>query len=320
MAILKNPRIGIIGCGALGSYIGIRLAHAGHSVSFLLRSDYEAVKERGMELFLSDGTRMVLREPSIYRRVEQMGKLDWVIIALKTTRNHLFSRLLPPLVGPDTLLICLQNGLGNVEALEDLFPGHPVLGGLCHIGVNREGPGKVRNFAFKDGLVELAPGKEAGGEDLAACAEVFTSAGIHTRRTASLGEAIWRKLMWNVPFNGLTVAIGGKGTDVVCQNPSLRKVARSLMEEIRLAANQLGYGIEADFTDKLLNSTDKIGAYMASSVLDWLSGRHIEVEALFKNPLIAGTEAGVPMPHLETLTAILQEIGAREKQSGLARA
>ena len=111
--------------------------------------------------------------------------------------------------------------------------------------------------------------------------------------------------MWNVPFNGLTVAIGGKGTDAVCGDPALRAVAIALMEEIRTAANALGHPIELDYTDKLMGFTDKLGPYKASSVLDWLAGRRIEVDAIFRKPLEAGRQAGVPMPHLETLTAIL---------------
>jgi 2-dehydropantoate 2-reductase len=143
--------------------------------------------------------------------------------------------------------------------------------------------------------------------------QLLEDAGINARTTPSLGEALWRKLMWNVPFNGLTVAIGGKSTDVVCQDPALRAIARELMEEIRLAGNALGYAIETEYTDKLLGFTDKLGDYMASSVLDWIGGRRLEVEAIFRNPLEQGTAAGVAMPHLATLTAILAGLGTRDR-------
>jgi 2-dehydropantoate 2-reductase len=311
MSSRATPCAAIIGAGALGSYFGIRLAHGGLPVTFLLRSDYEAVRRDGLRLKLADGGEVRVEAPAIARKPEEMGRQDWVLVALKTTRNHLLKELLAPVVGPETLLITVQNGLGNVEALEQLFPDNPVIGALCQIGVNREGPGRIRSFVPKDGFVQIGAGCRAGPEQLDACQRGFEAAGIHVKRTASLGEALWRKLMWNVPFNGLTVAIGGKGTDVVCGDPALRAVARALMEEIREAAAALGHQIEPEYVDKLLGFTDKIGDYKASSVLDWLAGRRIEVEAIFRKPLDAGTGAGVAMPHLETLTAVLEGLGTR---------
>jgi 2-dehydropantoate 2-reductase len=312
MCAQQNPNIGIIGAGALGSYFGIRLAHGGLPVNFLLRSDYEAVSREGLRLTLADGAQLRIRQPAIYREAAEMGCQEWVLVALKTTRNHLLPELLAPVVGPATLLITVQNGLGNVEELEALFPGNPVIGALCQIGVNREGPGRIRSFVPNDGFVQIGAGRHAGTTELEACQQRFEAAGISVKRTASLGEALWRKLMWNVPFNGLTVAIGGKGTDAVCGDAALRAVARALMEEIRLAAAALGHEIEPGYVDKLLGFTDKLGAYQASSVLDWLGGRRIEVEAIFRKPLQAGKDAGVAMPHLETLTAVLQGLGTRD--------
>jgi 2-dehydropantoate 2-reductase len=300
-----RPRVGIIGAGALGCYFGIRLAHAGWPVSFLLHSDYEAVRMSGMELTLASGEQVSLERPRIFQKAAEMGPQDWILIALKTTRNHLFEELLPPVVGPETLLITVQNGLGNVEALQRLFPRNPVVGALCQIGVNRTEPGRIRSFVPNDGFVQIGKAATATEAHLSACQSAFEQAGIHTRRTASLGEALWRKLMWNVPFNGLTVAIGGKGTDVVCTDPELRRTAIALMEEVRLASNALGFPIEPEYTEKLMGFTDQLGHYKSSSVLDWKAGRRLEVDAIFRKPLEAGTAAGVAMPELKKLVGQL---------------
>lgn len=301
----RDGRTGIIGSGALGSYFGIRLASAGWPVAFLLRSDFEAVRQGGFVLELSDGTEQRLEKPEIYRGTAEMGRLDWILIALKTTHNHLLPEMLRPLVGRETRLVTLQNGLGNVAFLEEHFPKTPVLGGLCQIGVNREAPGRIRSFVPEDGFVQLGAGLRATTADLDEVQARLESAGIRVKRAPSLGEALWRKLMWNVPFNGLTVALGGVGTHRVCENDELRAVAHHLMEEIRTAANALGYPIEAEYTDKLLGFTDRLGDYKASSVLDWKAGRPLEVDAIFRKPLHAGQAAGVPMPHLATLCALL---------------
>lgn len=307
----RCPKIGIIGSGALGSYFGIRMALAGNPVKFLLRSDYQDVRTNGMHLRLEDGSAYPLANPDVFEAVEEMGQLDWIIVGLKTTRNELFKELLPPVVDKKTVLITVQNGLGNVEALEELFPGNPILGALCQIGVNREGPGQIKSFVKGNGFVQLGTHPGSVGEAwLEPVKSAFEEAGITTRIIPSLGEALWRKLMWNVPFNGLTVAVGGKGTDVVCNDPVLRARARALIEEIRQAGNALGYPIEPDYTDKLLVFTDQLGAYMASSVLDWLAGRRIEVDAIFRKPLEAGTEADVEMPELEKLVRELETAGS----------
>lgn len=301
----RPGRIGIIGSGALGGYFGIRLAAAGNPVAFLLRSDFAAVQEAGFLLQLSDGTEVAVSDPEIYAGTAEMGRMDWIFVALKTTHNALLPEMLHPLMGPETRLLTLQNGLGNVAFLEEHFPNHPVIGGLCQIGVNREAPGRIRSFVPGDGFVQLGAGQRADPQDVDSLQAVLENAGMRVRRAASLGEALWRKLMWNVPFNGLTVALDGVGTDLICENAELRAVARSLMEEIRAAANELGYPIEETYPDKLLSFTDELGEYKASSVLDWKAGRPLEVDAIFRQPLQAGTAAGVDMPHLATLCALL---------------
>ena len=306
---MEKPGFGIIGSGALGSYFGIRLAAAGNPVGFLLRSDYEEVRKNGLRLILASGEEVTVPDPEIAKDVALLGRRDWVIVGLKTTRNHLFKTLLPPVVRPDTVLITIQNGLGNAEALMELFPDNPVIGALCQIGVNRKAAGQIHSFVPGDGFVQIgAPEGNRGIDHLDSCLNLFEAAGIHTRRTASLGEALWRKLMWNVPFNGLTVTIGGKGTDAVCEDSELRQRAIALMEEIRLAGNALGYPIEPEYTEKLMGFTDQLGAYMASSVLDWLDGRRIEVSAIFQKPLEAGRAAGIQMPELEKLVKRLVEL------------
>ena len=300
-------RIGIIGSGALGLYFGIRLAVAGNAVCFLVRSGYEAIARSGMVLYLADGEPVSLSRPWVVRDVAEMGELDWVLVALKTTQNAFLGQLLPPLASPSTHFLTLQNGIGNVERICAVCGPVPVLAGLCQIGVNREGPGTVRNFVPGNGFVQIGQEVGPGREDMReAAATLFEQAGIQTRVTPSLGEALWRKLMWNVPFNGLTVEAGGTGTDAICADPFLRARARALMEEIRLAAAALGFPIEPSYTDRLLEFTDRIGSYRASSVLDWLAGRPLEIDAIFANPLEAGQAAGVAMPELERLTAVLR--------------
>lgn len=302
----SQPRsIGVIGSGALGGYFGIRFANAGHHVRFLLREQSPLRSAQSFVLNLADGHALRIDNPDCCTDPAEFEAPDWLWVALKSTANDRLHALLPAAVGPHTRIVTVQNGLGNLEAIQAACPNNPVLAGLCQIGVNREADGQWLSFVPGDGFVQIGPQCEADAPHVEACADLLQSAEIKVRRTRSIGEALWRKLMWNVPFNGLTVACGGTPTSTVCKDPHLRAVARALMEELRLAANALGFSIEADYPDKLLGFTDALGDYLASSVLDFRNRRPLEIDAIWRNPLDSGRQQGIQMPHLATLTAIL---------------
>src|SRR5215510_16499790 len=137
-------KIAVVGCGAVGSYYGARLSRAGTDVHFLLRSDYEAVRRNGVFIHSPEGD--FNARPRWANAPEHIGESDLVLIGLKTTANDQFPRLLPPLVGPKTAVLTLQNGLGNEEQLARLFPVEQILGGLCFVCLNRVAPGVVHHM------------------------------------------------------------------------------------------------------------------------------------------------------------------------------
>lgn len=300
-----SPTIAIVGAGALGGYLGARLAHAGHAVRFLARSDLVALRSDGWQVELAEGDSFAVPQPAVYASTAEIGPVDLVLIALKTTQNAALAELLPPLVGPDTVLFTVQNGLGNVEVLDRLFPQNPILAGLCQIGVNRIAPGRLVSCVPGGGFVQVGAGPRASTAEVATIARILRDAEVKTKELPSLGEALWRKLLWNVPYNGLTVAAGGVTTEAIVRDPDLNAVSLGLMEELRLAAGALGFPIEESYPEKLVGFTAKLGAYRPSSLIDWQAGRPLEVEAIWGEPLRQGTEAGVAMPHLATLHALL---------------
>lgn len=308
VTLSTNPGIAIIGAGALGGYFGVRLSLAGLQVRFLMRSDLSAVRAGGFRLEMEDGTVHKVTRPEAHGSTASIGASDLIIIALKATQNECLPSVLRPLVRSGSVLLTLQNGLGNAEFLHRHFPDNPVIGGLCQIGVNRIAPGVIRNFIPGGGFVQLAAFDSAHHEWVGEVAALFDRAGIRVKTLPSLGEATWRKLMWNVPFNGLTILAGGVLTDHVVNTPSLRTYARELMEELRVAAGQLGYPIEREYTEKLLEFTDRMKPYRPSSLVDFLDGKEIEVEAIFGEPLRQGEAAGVAMPRLAALHLLLQGV------------
>ncbi len=304
-------KIAVVGAGAVGAYHGIRLAEAGHEVHFLLRSDYEIVRERGFELRDRGNVRVV--PVRAHKTPEEIGACALVLIALKTTANAQFPRLLPPLVGAGTTLLTLQNGLGNVEALGALFGAENVVGGLCYVTINRIAPGVIANL----GGTRLWLGEGDGGaprERTFALVEMFSAAGMPAEAKTSLEETLWKKLCWNIPFNGLAIAGGNIACDALLASPELVELSLALMREIQAAARSRGCEISDDHLQKQFDVTARCGAYLPSSLLDFRAGREVEVESIWGEPLRRGKANGVAMPHLETLYLLLRALCSQRKK------
>jgi len=323
-------KIGVVGCGALGSFYGAKLWKAGHDVHFLLQSDYDVVREQGVQIDSADGT--FLARPVAARTPQEIGICDLVIIGLKSTANGEFPRLLPPLVGPNTLVLTLQNGLGNEEVLAKLVPAEQILGGLCFVCLNRIKPGYIRHLDH--GYVVVGEFQRQPLPRTQAIADMFQSAGVKCSVSEDLGKAHWEKLVWNIPFNGLGVAgIAGLEamktaavpatlprrdcvpTDELLHDARWTALVRGLMLEVIHAAAKLGHIIPESLADKMIERTGKMGTYRASTLVDFERGQPLELESLFLEPLRQAQQAGAETPLLKNLCAVLVELDARRAAS-----
>ena len=195
-------KIAVVGCGALGSFYGAKLCRDHQEVHFLLRSDYEVVRRRGVRIHSKEGDFNVRPKPA--RKPEEIGQCDLVLIGLKTTANEEFPRLLPPLAGPQTAVLTLQNGLGNEERLAELFAVEQIMGGLAFVCLNRTAPGVVHHIDHGHIVLgEFRRWPEPRTHDIAT---MFRHAGVPCDVTGNLARSHWEKLTWNIPFNGLGVA------------------------------------------------------------------------------------------------------------------
>jgi 2-dehydropantoate 2-reductase len=304
-------RVAIVGAGSIGLYYGMRLALAGSDVRFLMRGDLDAVRSRGT-LRLRDGAETSeLKNPSVFAAPAEIGPVDLVIITLKTTSNSHLPALVPPLLGPETAILTLQNGLGSDEHLASLFGPSRVMGGLAFIATNRTAPGEVT--CFHSGSLTVGEFARPPSARTHALAGQFNEARVKTRVAENLDSARWHKLAWNVPFNGLTIAAGGISTDLVCADPALAAEARALMVEIQLGAAAFGHSITDDFLKKQFEVTVPMGAYRPSSLVDFLAGREVEVEPIWGEPLRRAQAAGATLPRLALLYAILQSMVAHRR-------
>jgi 2-dehydropantoate 2-reductase len=216
--------------------------------------------------------------------------------------------LVPPLLGPETAILTLQNGLGADEHLASLFGPRRVIGGLAFIATNRTAPGEVSCFHAGS----LTVGEFAGAPQARtnALAGQFNEAGVKTRVADNLDSARWHKLVWNVPFNGLTIAAGGISTDLVCGDPALAAEARALMAEIQRGASAFGHSISDDFCKKQFEVTLPMGSYRPSSLVDFLAGREVEVEPIWGEPLRRAQAAGANLPRLALIYSLIRSMVA----------
>lgn len=307
---MVNPSsIAIVGAGAIGSYYGARLALAGADVRFLLRGDLAHVRAHGLTLREKDATRR-LERVAAFATTAEIGPVDLVIVALKTTANASLASLLPPLLGPQTAVLTLQNGLGNEELIAGLVGAERVLGGLCYIGVTREAPGEIVGY-HTPGRMTLGEFQRPASERVGAIADGFARIGVAVRVVDHLAEARWQKLIWNVPFNGLAIARGGITTDRLLANPAIAAEVRPLMDEVASATRHFGYAVPEEFIQAQIDVTPTMGAYQPSSLVDYLAGREVEVEAIWGEPLRRAQAAGLALPRLAALHAELLRLTGR---------
>jgi len=274
-----------------------------------MRSDLEAVRAHGLTLREKAASRR-LAPVAAFARADEIGPVDLVVVALKTMANGTLPTFLPPLLKPDTVILTLQNGLGNEEFISALVGERRVLGGLCYIAVTREAPGELFGH-HTPGAITFG---EFGGPATACVQTVaakFAAVGIKTRVLDNPAEARWQKLIWNVPFNGLAIVGGGLPTDRILADPELADQVRPLMEEIAAAARHFEYEITPAFIQSQIDVTPPMGPYKPSSLVDYLAGREVEVEAIWGEPLRRAQQTGLPMPLLTGLYARLRELIAR---------
>lgn len=293
-----RPRIAIVGSGAVGCYYGGRLAQHGHEVHFLLRADYDAVRQNGLRVKSCDGD-FDLPQVSCHRSTAEIGPCDLVIVAMKTTANDALPGLLPPLLGPDTLILTLQNGLGSDDFLARHFGAGRVLGGLCFVCINRTAPGVIEHLA--QGHISLGEYSGPPRPRTQALAELLRASGISCGVEENLPAARWKKLVWNIPFNGLSIAAGSVDTATILATPALEQRVRELMREIIDTARKLGHVIPLSLIHDMIERTRTMAGYKPSSLIDFLAGREVELDTIWGEPLQRAKAAGLAMPKLEQL-------------------
>ena len=294
----------IIGTGAIGGFYGARLDKAGFEVHFLLHTDYQYVVDHGLTIDSCDGN-FTLPSPKVYDSTSEMPQCDVVIVALKTTQNHLLPSLLPPLLKPDTIILLIQNGIGVEADVQQLFPSQPIAAGMAFICSAKAGPGHINHQFY--GNINIGNYSCHNPQRYNQMLADFRAAGIGAADVEYL-EARWKKAVWNMPFNGMTVALNTT-TNRLLSCESTHRLIYDQMLEVIGAAQALGVkNLDTRFADKMIANTIKMPPYSPSMKLDFDFHRPMEINYLYTRPIAEARAAVFAMPKLEMLEAELQFI------------
>lgn len=310
---MQRLRIGIVGTGAIGGFYGLMLAKAGHDVHFLLRSEYQAVVASGLHLNSAVHGQLHLQPVQAWGDPAEMPPCDWLLVGAKTTSNAQLAPVITRLSRPGTRVVLLQNGLAVEEQLRPLLPDNlHLLGGLCFICTHRAAPGVIEHQAL--GAVNLGyhSGPAGAGESLAIVeegAELFRSAGLESVAMADLQQARWQKLVWNVPYNGLSVLLGA-GTTRLMANADSRALILELMREVVQGAAACGQVLPEGYPEKLLATTERMPDYLPSMYHDFQHKRPLELQAIYAAPLAAAAATGCELPKMRMLHQALRFLDA----------
>ena len=333
----QQQRIAVVGAGAVGSYYGARLWESGHDVHFLLRNEnFDMATQNGLTITSVEGDIHIPSERlNAYRTSVDMAQanlhqpssseFDWVVVSLKSSALEAIPDLILPLLSPEkTRVLVIMNGMieddllrlmrtktGQNDETQPLQCCHSWYGGMALICCNRISPAVVDHSYF--GLLSAGVASTKSKDDSSnqrAFEELFQGTKIDVFYENSLLRGRWKKMVWNLPFNGIAVAMGGVTVDQIVQDPGLRQLAYHIMDETIAAANMdlaTFYG-QGNFTPlgdveraAMMKLSDDMGPYKTSTMLDFVHRRSMEVQYIFRAPLDRARRLGVPVPHLETI-------------------
>ena len=295
-------KVAVVGAGAIGGFYGLMLARAGHEVHFVVRGDYQHIRDSGMQLISASEGDFRLSPVNVYPDARSLPSCDLVLVATKTTSNEALAPELAKVVGAGSAVVLLQNGFGVEEVYRRHLPESVhLLGGLCIVSVHREGPGIIHHF----GLGALNVGYHSGDQSQRDAIErkvesVFHEAGVELLLMPDLITARWQKLVMNIPFSGLTVLLNS-GTKALMTHPDTRVLVRQLMEEVEAAAARCGRALPAGYLDEAWAKTDGQPDYQSSMQVDFNAGRPLELDSIYQAPLAAVAAMGGAMPKVEML-------------------
>ncbi|MBF2076279.1 MAG: 2-dehydropantoate 2-reductase [Synechococcales cyanobacterium C42_A2020_086] len=313
-------KICIVGAGAIGGYVGAKLALAGEQVTLIARGAHlAAIQQRGLRLRSVDGIEDVVKDIYATQEIRQVEPQDLVIVALKTQSLPQIAADLPALYHPKTLIVPAQNGipwwyfrkLSSPHAnyriqsvdpdglIEAHMPVDQVIGCIVYPAAEIAEPGVIQHLeGDRFSLGELDGAKT---ERVQRLSQVLRNAGLKAPVRNQIRNELWVKLWGNLAFNPIS-ALTRATLEQICQYPPTRQLAREIMLEAQAIAEKLG--VEFGITlEQRIEGAEKVGAHKTSMLQDIEANRPTEVDAIVGAVIELGRLTQTPTPHLDSIYA-----------------
>jgi 2-dehydropantoate 2-reductase len=314
-------KIAIIGVGAIGGYVGTRLALGGENVTFIARgTNLEALRSRGIRLVMADGTEQAVAKVKATDDYAAAGPQDMVILAMKAHQVEAVAAQVPKLFGPDTVVVPMQNGIpywyfhrhsGELEGtrvrsvdpsgtISEHIPCERVIGCVVYPAAELLSPGVIKHVEGNRFPVGEPDGTTS--ERVARVSECFVRGGLQAPVLGDIRSEIWLKLWGNLTFNPISALSRATLADI-CQFPPSRAVAAAMMTEAQSVANKLGVTFRVSL-EKRISGAEKVGHHKTSMLQDVESARTLEIEALLGSVVELARLTDTPTPHMDTVYAL----------------
>ncbi len=311
----------IIGAGAIGGYVGVKLALAGEDVTFMVRgANLDAIRKNGMKLIMDDGTEHMARNVKATNNYDEASPQDVVVLAVKAHQLEAVANDVPKLFGPDTVVVTMQNGIpywyfhkhgGELEGsrmesvdptglISEKIPAQRVIGCVVYPASKLVAPGVVKHIEGDRFPVGELDGSTS--DRVTRVSECFTRAGFKAPVLDNVRAEIWLKLWGNLTFNPISALTHSTLVDI-CQNPLTRELAAAMMTEAQTIANKLGITFRVPL-EKRIAGAEKVGKHKTSMLQDFEAGREPEIEALVGSVVELGRLTHTPTPHIDAVYAL----------------
>ena len=306
-------RIAVVGVGAVGGYFGGRLAQAGHDVVFVARGrTLDRLRTQGLEVESGHGD-FSITSPRAVGDPSEAGPVDLILLAVKTPQISEAGQSLAPLVGPETAVIPLQNGVEAPRLLAEILGPQPVLGGLCRIFSTNVAPARIRHDGLEPTILFGELGRENTDRVHQIRAALESAKGMTVNTPDDVEAALWEKFLFVAPLGGVG-ALVREPAGVLRAVPETRAMLRSAMDEIAALGQKRDIGIVPDATEKAMRLVDALPPNATASMQrDIVEGRPSELEYQTGTVVRYGQDSGVPTPVSSTVYAALlpSELRAR---------
>jgi len=307
----SQVRIAIFGTGGAGGYFGARLAQAGEDVVFIARGPHlQAIRDHGLQVETPGGT-FVVRATATDDPAEA-GVVDVVIVGVKAWQVTDAARAIQPMLGPDTVVLPLQNGVEAASQLQEVLGNTRVLGGLCGTVSFVAGPGRIRSVGATN-FVKIGELSGATSERAERLRDVFARAGITAEIPPDIQVALWEKFLFVVSWGGIG-AVARAPIGVLRDLPETRHLLEQAMREILNVARARQVALHDDIVSKTMAFVDSLAPAATTSLQrDIADGKPSELDAWNGAVVRLGREAGVPTPVHQVLYSSLRPLALRSR-------